>query len=113
MIRRPPRSTLFPYTTLFRSNLSDLLEAVEAALSGRPFAAPAPPEVVTHGQAAERAADILGQAEGLLTLAWLQRIRTVEPFRSRTDLSSRGFLDAVPDLLNAFIAVLRHRRSPE
>src|SRR3712207_7424830 len=26
MIRRPPRSTLFPYTTLFRSkNLSDLL----------------------------------------------------------------------------------------
>src|SRR5256885_12332752 len=24
MIRRPPRSTLFPYTTLFRSNLVDL-----------------------------------------------------------------------------------------
>src|SRR3712207_7535428 len=23
MIRRPPRSTLFPYTTLFRSNLPD------------------------------------------------------------------------------------------
>src|ERR1022692_5030205 len=26
MIRRPPRSTLFPYTTLFRSNLGRLLE---------------------------------------------------------------------------------------
>src|SRR5438093_8037667 len=25
MIRRPPRSTLFPYTTLFRSHLVDLL----------------------------------------------------------------------------------------
>src|SRR3712207_8090664 len=24
MIRRPPRSTLFPYTTLFRSNVLDL-----------------------------------------------------------------------------------------
>src|SRR3712207_7511089 len=24
MIRRPPRSTLFPYTTLFRSHLSDV-----------------------------------------------------------------------------------------
>src|SRR2546422_5370010 len=24
MIRRPPRSTLFPYTTLFRSDLDDL-----------------------------------------------------------------------------------------
>src|SRR2546430_9585297 len=25
MIRRPPRSTLFPYTTLFRSSMADLL----------------------------------------------------------------------------------------
>src|SRR2546430_7760278 len=25
MIRRPPRSTLFPYTTLFRSRLAELL----------------------------------------------------------------------------------------
>src|SRR5256885_5457038 len=24
MIRRPPRSTLFPYTTLFRSNLNEM-----------------------------------------------------------------------------------------
>src|SRR3712207_9153962 len=27
MIRRPPRSTLFPYTTLFRSRLGGLAEA--------------------------------------------------------------------------------------
>src|SRR2546429_5307028 len=26
MIRRPPRSTLFPYTTLFRSWIADLLQ---------------------------------------------------------------------------------------
>src|SRR5260221_5373686 len=25
MIRRPPRSTLFPYTTLFRSKMSDVI----------------------------------------------------------------------------------------
>src|SRR2546426_6908988 len=31
MIRRPPRSTLFPYTTLFRS-------VVEAGVAGRPDA---------------------------------------------------------------------------
>src|SRR2546422_2670487 len=30
MIRRPPRSTLFPYTTLFRS-------AAHCTVSGRPF----------------------------------------------------------------------------
>src|SRR2546430_4637656 len=29
MIRRPPRSTLFPYTTLFRSLLKDALPAEE------------------------------------------------------------------------------------
>src|SRR3989441_10861791 len=29
MIRRPPRSTLFPYTTLFRSTLQELLQEQE------------------------------------------------------------------------------------
>src|SRR5258708_28497783 len=44
MIRRPPRSTLFPYTTLFRSHLSvlwnekDLLEEAEILASLLPEA---------------------------------------------------------------------------
>src|SRR3712207_6908740 len=32
MIRRPPRSTLFPYTTLFRSRVFDSEEACLAAI---------------------------------------------------------------------------------
>src|SRR2546422_4866397 len=32
MIRRPPRSTLFPYTTLFRSGLTGLLNPMGAHL---------------------------------------------------------------------------------
>src|SRR3712207_7129673 len=32
MIRRPPRSTLFPYTTLFRSHRESALEAGPAGL---------------------------------------------------------------------------------
>src|SRR3989442_4580917 len=32
MIRRPPRSTLFPYTTLFRSVEDDVIKYVIAAL---------------------------------------------------------------------------------
>src|SRR2546429_2983901 len=39
MIRRPPRSTLFPYTTLFRSpaaRLAAVLLAVDAPLRQRP-----------------------------------------------------------------------------
>jgi len=31
MIRRPPRSTLFPYTTLFRSPLPQIVDALDAA----------------------------------------------------------------------------------
>src|SRR2546430_10049239 len=35
MIRRPPRSTLFPYTTLFRSHVDDhVLEEASAELGG-------------------------------------------------------------------------------
>src|SRR5256885_7924437 len=37
MIRRPPRSTLFPYTTLFRSHHEDEIAQSEAA-TGKPFA---------------------------------------------------------------------------
>src|SRR5258708_29130758 len=42
MIRRPPRSTLFPYTTLFRSLIDDellgeLLAEVERINAGRPI----------------------------------------------------------------------------
>src|SRR5258708_18504714 len=35
MIRRPPRSTLFPYTTLFRSGVAGLCAALAAADAGR------------------------------------------------------------------------------
>src|SRR2546426_4615203 len=35
MIRRPPRSTLFPYTTLFRSVLQDHVDHVHRDAAGR------------------------------------------------------------------------------
>src|SRR2546422_4146092 len=47
MIRRPPRSTLFPYTTLFRSGLADLAEIeVERGgeLRGQLHRCPIPPD---------------------------------------------------------------------
>src|SRR5258708_31622285 len=37
MIRRPPRSTLFPYTTLFRS-LADMIQRIGQAHRGRGLA---------------------------------------------------------------------------
>src|SRR5688572_32475074 len=50
MIRRPPRSTLFPYTTLFRSG--------EAALARR-----LPCRAVVH-QAAHRVGEAVGRGDG-------------------------------------------------
>src|SRR5437667_5494114 len=35
MIRRPPRSTLFPYTTLFRSNIAPDVVVLDIRLSGK------------------------------------------------------------------------------
>src|SRR3712207_7833919 len=44
MIRRPPRSTLFPYTTRFRSDVDQVVaalrEAAEQAVIRRPFLEP-------------------------------------------------------------------------
>src|SRR2546430_16565105 len=41
MIRRPPRSTLFPYTTLFRSNFRDTIVTLlldnSGSMRGRPI----------------------------------------------------------------------------
>src|SRR5256885_11151032 len=36
MIRRPPRSTLFPYTTLFRSHLTRLLSTLDWEMDWEP-----------------------------------------------------------------------------
>src|SRR3712207_7279504 len=49
MIRRPPRSTLFPYTTLFRSQLHRHRAAVVAAVCGG--AVPAPSQRGAHAGA--------------------------------------------------------------
>src|SRR5260370_2636314 len=42
MIRRPPRSTLFPYTTLFRSPRPDRVPELRSSSSGRCPARSAP-----------------------------------------------------------------------
>src|SRR5690348_17473044 len=54
MIRRPPKSTLFPYTTLFRSRRSDRAEQHELALFTRGGSPDATPGVEIHRSEAER-----------------------------------------------------------
>src|SRR3712207_6918410 len=40
MIRRPPRSTLFPYTTLFRSDVEELKLSLRTFAGRRPSSGP-------------------------------------------------------------------------
>src|SRR2546421_5259637 len=74
MIRRPPRSTLFPYTTLFRSRRTALTRRLDL----------------------ETAADQIHAALGLLTYAQDQGLRSEEhtsELQSRSDLVCRLLLE--------------------
>src|SRR3712207_7725801 len=46
MIRRPPRSTLFPYTTLFRSLETDITESMPTEVWGEEQGDPRPPQML-------------------------------------------------------------------
>src|SRR2546426_2888666 len=72
MIRRPPRSTLFPYTTLFRSTLKepvrvrhpDLAEKPYEVGGGEPHALPVKPRVQCPRDVVETAAVVRRVTDG-------------------------------------------------
>src|SRR5690349_23169346 len=100
MSRRPPRSTLFPYTTLFRSAVGDASgEAhilVEQALvemrRGRPTAASALLEAARERAAAAR--DPFAEGHVLMGVAELGRSEEhTSELQSRRDLVCRLLLE--------------------
>src|SRR2546422_10480379 len=58
MIRRPPRSTLFPYTTLFRSALDLVLDA--ALVHAHPAVAPDELHALLAGEREQRLHPLFG-----------------------------------------------------
>src|SRR6266566_9614194 len=74
MIRRPPRSTLFPYTTLFRSNIDPSYWRTQALLAEVSLRTGSPAEAVQH---AERAIE-LGQGEAVSVAPLLARALVAE-----------------------------------
>src|SRR3712207_7581155 len=72
MIRRPPRSTLFPYTTLFRSNLGKLLADSDVDVDNARFLA----GLVDHGVDQDSRLTSLAVANDQLTLATADRKST-------------------------------------
>src|SRR2546427_5074733 len=77
MIRRPPRSTLFPYTTLFRSLGGSLLVAVAAA---------AHPDLGGGDGAAQLA--VIAHCE-----SWRDRKSTTSELQSQSNLVCRLLLE--------------------
>src|ERR1051325_10016530 len=99
MIRRPPRSTLFPYTTLFRSG-----ECGERGLSsnrhlaGAGGAAELLDAVGVHRGAAAAGAEIAARRT--------ERVRPLDPDIAGIEREGIAALDAVP--LEALQEELRH-----
>src|SRR5258708_29764400 len=70
MIRRPPRSTLFPYTTLFRSQLPVLDPRLDPALPRYRRVVPAnPPEARQRGIQSDRKSTRLNSSHQIISYA--------------------------------------------
>src|SRR3712207_8132033 len=96
MIRRPPRSTLFPYTTLFRSPVGQrgVAQRADELDAGKAFAAPADlgAEAVV---AFERDLDELARLQGHVERDLAAAGRNVVQLRSEehtSELQSRQYL---------------------
>jgi hypothetical protein len=89
-------------------DLTDLLQAFQDALNHRPFEERIRTVAVSDNPVFLQAADVLTRAQRHLMLDWVQHIRLVSPFSERPDLSVRDFLNSLPRLMNAYIAILRH-----
>src|SRR3712207_9309894 len=88
MIRRPPRSTLFPYTTLFRSQSAELVLQI-----GEPPADLSVARVDAHGAADQlghlaRPAELAGQRRLLSAQQRGERARIISQVARRGDRKS-------------------------
>src|SRR5437870_6773139 len=89
MTRQPPRSTLFPYTTLFRSQIASALEHGRAATTTR-----TPPVELYSWRSEEHTSEL--QSRGHLVCRLLlekkKKIKIIEKYNIKTNLlKSRGF----------------------
>src|SRR5438876_6005977 len=88
MIRRPPRSTLFPYTTLFRSTMmtsrSTLIQADTAASSRCP-----------HGRSEEHTSEL--QSPVHLVCRLLLEKKNTKPATRHLECSPRRASGAAPE----------------
>src|SRR3712207_7388621 len=95
MIRRPPRSTLFPYTTLFRSDVQGLLAGLYRYAEGPQLENGRRAQVLASGVAvpwALRAQELLAQDWNVSADVWRSEEHTSE-LQSRQYLLCRLLLE--------------------
>src|SRR3712207_9342208 len=85
MIRRPPRSTLFPYTTLFRSAVDGAVASMAGTTSQPPLSA-----IVAATDATERATGLDLAAVNDLEPYWEAVRRVYAPFESGLPAPTRS-----------------------
>src|SRR3712207_7770281 len=91
MIRRPPESTLFPYTTLFRSTALALIGASHLAGCAEP--APPPPQapevrvVTVASRPLAQTVEVPGRLQAVRTAEVLARDRKSTRLNSSTPIS--------------------------
>src|SRR2546430_10355602 len=76
MIRRPPRSTLFPYTTLFRSGGGDGGDRGSARPTGRCFLRPCPRRCLAPAARSEEHTSELQSQSNLVCRLLLEKKKT-------------------------------------
>src|SRR3712207_7366017 len=99
MIRRPPRSTLFPYTTLFRSDLADERRVVEALLG---VVARARRDLRRHALCLP--GGVVGRANGLLLALARRSEEHTSELQSRQYLVCRLLLEKNTDICLIFFS---------
>src|SRR5688572_31591426 len=102
MIRRPPRSTLFPYTTLFRSHQRPHRRG-PAPPNGRPDRAGA--RVARRGRVAERSEEHTSELQSQSNLVCRLLLEKKKPRSMSEVLCSKN-----PDELSPYEGVLRSFR---
>src|SRR5688572_32103719 len=97
MIRPPPRSTLFPYTTLFRSQYVNITRLVDPNAYGRPST---PPLFITLanalGRSEEHTSELQSQSNLVCRLLLEKKNKLLYHYISLATQSCRRRLDRVP-----------------
>src|SRR3989440_866866 len=94
MIRRPPRSTLFPYTTLFRSmKLSSAGSIFKILKPSLPSGTPLPMYCCARRCGAERSANRFSSRSRMGLPCWKRSEEHTSELQSRSDLVCRLLLE--------------------